>query len=52
MKFQDKKKIQMMRKNNSRKALLLLRKGHLLWNMFNVMWAFSKRHASEAPTPS
>ena len=22
------------------------------WNMFYVTWAFSKRHASEAPTPS
>ena len=41
-----------MQKNNSRKALLLQRKGHLIWNMLNVIWTFSKRHAGEAPTPS
>ena len=28
------------------------RKGHLFWNMFNVIWTFSKRHASEACTLS
>ena len=56
MKFQDKTKSKRcdcaMQKNDSRKALLILRKGHLFWNLFNVIWAFSKRHASEAPTLS
>ena len=56
MKFQDKTKSKRcdcaMRKNDSRKAILLQSKGHLFWNMFNVLWEFSKRHTSEAPTPS
>ena len=38
-------------RNDSRKAPLLEKKGHLFSNMFNVIWAFSKRHASEARTP-
>ena len=40
-----------MQKSDGRKALLLQRKGHLVWNMFNVIWVFSKRYASKAPTP-
>ena len=39
-----------MQKNDSRKASLLQRKGHRFWNMFIVIWAVSKCHASEAPT--
>ena len=34
------------------KALMLKRKVRLFRNMFNGIWAFSKRYASEAPTPS
>ena len=49
MKFQDKTKSKRcdcaMQRNHSRK-------GHLFWNMFNVIWTFSKRHASEACTLS
>ena len=56
MKFQDKTKSKRcdcaMQKNVSRKALLLQRKAHPFLDMFNVIWAFSKCHASEAPTPS
>ena len=56
MKFQDKTKFKRcssaMQKNDSRKALLLQRKGHLFWNIFNVILAFSKRHANETPSPS
>ena len=56
IKFQDKTKSKRrdcaMQKNDSRKALLLQSKVHLFWNMFSVIWAFSKSHASEAPTPS
>ena len=37
------------KKNDSRKALLLYRKGHLFSNMFIVIWAISKCHAIEAP---
>ena len=42
MKFQDKTK--------SKRCTTVIKKGHLFWNMFNVMSAFSKRRASEAPT--
>ena len=56
MTFQNKTKSKRcdfaMQKNDSRNALLLQRKGHLFWNMLSVIWAFSKRHASESPTLS
>ena len=52
IKFQDKTKSKRCdSRNDSRKVPLLERKGHLFWNMFNVIWAFPKRHTSEAHTP-
>ena len=57
MKFQDKMKSKRCDCAMQKKKILgrhhcYKGKCSVFWNMFNVIWAFSKRHASEAPTPS
>ena len=57
MKIQDKTKskrydIAMQKKKKMIVGRHYCYKGHLFWKMFNVIWAFPRRHASQAPAPS